>query len=285
MKNLLLTSPLAGASLLTNLSAAIALSVALLWSSPSAHAALIAYEGFDITSGSINGLAGTGGGTATWTSGTWNNTDNVWSAKATGLSYSNLVTTPGGGFSSGPGNQQTFRQLGAQSATGTYWLGYLFNRTTGGGGDSLGLSFYDGASESTFVGQAGNSNFGFNAPFGNFTSTEPIVSGNTVFLLARYVMDGNTSGQTSTAHYWINPNISSQPSDASAVNGTGGTLFRAFSLSQIRLGSFGSQGDFDEIRIGTTFADVSPIPEPSTVALLGLGALGLLAMRRRFTRD
>jgi len=36
----------------------------------------------------------------------------------------------------------------------------------------------------------------------------------------------------------------------------------------------------DEIRIGTTLADVIPVPEPASVALLGLGGLMLLRRRR-----
>ncbi len=37
----------------------------------------------------------------------------------------------------------------------------------------------------------------------------------------------------------------------------------------------------DEIRIGTTFGDVTPIPEPGTLVLLGMGGLVLLLLRRR----
>ncbi len=38
----------------------------------------------------------------------------------------------------------------------------------------------------------------------------------------------------------------------------------------------------DDLRVGTSFADVVAVPEPSTFALFGLGAIGLLA--RRFRR-
>ena len=36
----------------------------------------------------------------------------------------------------------------------------------------------------------------------------------------------------------------------------------------------------DEIRFGDTLADVTPVPEPTTIALLGLGGLGIFRRRR-----
>ena len=50
------------------------------------------------------------------------------------------------------------------------------------------------------------------------------------------------------------------------------------------LGSIGINSDpgvlFDEFRLGTTFADVTPVPEPGSIALLVCG-LGAIAIGRR----
>lgn len=42
-----------------------------------------------------------------------------------------------------------------------------------------------------------------------------------------------------------------------------------------------NEGAADEFRLGETYADVTPIPEPMTVALLGLGGLAVLRRRSR----
>jgi hypothetical protein len=54
-----------------------------------------------------------------------------------------------------------------------------------------------------------------------------------------------------------------QAGNLSAGNGTN-TIFEA-----------------DELHVGYTFADVTPVPEPITIALGSLGGLMLLALRRR----
>ena len=262
---------------------AVLAAASLLASIPAAQAALIAYEGFDIPDGSLEGQRGSGGGTTTWQNSTWDNTDNVWSASSSrSLTYDSLNTTTGGGFSTGDGNQQAFRSFGLQASTGTYWMGYIFNRVSGSGSSSLGISLFNGSNqENSFVGQAGNVNYGFLAFFGDFTSTTPVVSGEATYLLARYVMDGNTLNPNSVAHYWVNPDISAEPSTVDAANGSGGTNFRAFAFDSMRLGSFGSQGTFDEIRLGTTFGDVAPVPEPTSALLIGSGLMMALGRRRR----
>ncbi|MFT6793188.1 MAG: hypothetical protein ACJAR1_001178 [Rubritalea sp.] len=43
----------------------------------------------------------------------------------------------------------------------------------------------------------------------------------------------------------------------------------------------GLSSRWDELRIGATYADVTPVPEPTTTALLGLGGLALILRRRK----
>jgi hypothetical protein len=46
-------------------------------------------------------------------------------------------------------------------------------------------------------------------------------------------------------------------------------------------GSGSNEGAIDEIRLGATYADVTPVPEPATMALVALGGLMPLLRRRR----
>ncbi len=48
----------------------------------------------------------------------------------------------------------------------------------------------------------------------------------------------------------------------------------------ISAGATPNQTIIDEIRVGTTWADVTSVPEPSTFALAGLGLLGLIWLHR-----
>jgi len=66
------------------------------------------------------------------------------------------------------------------------------------------------------------------------------------------------------------------------VTGASITTTKDFSLYGVMFypSSSTNAGALDELRFGNTFADVTPIPEPATIALLVLGGLGLLGRKR-----
>ena len=239
----------------------------------SSHATLIAYEGFNYPQ--QTGLATQSGGTGwatTWDSSSWRTNSSGFGEISTGLTYSTLLT---GGQAARNENDfnQSFRTFTPQAAAGTYWFSFLIQKDLVTA-NSFGISLYNGGSERNFMGQASSDKFSVAGAGANTSSIS--VTTTPSFFVARYNMD------TSTSHFWINPSLGGiPPSDASAFNGAGGTGFTAFTFDRIRLGKFNAgSGYLDEIRIGTTFDDVAPVPEPST--WLGAGLLvGLVSWSQR----
>ncbi len=120
------------------------------------------------------------------------------------------------------------------------------------------------------------------------------------FLLIRIDHIGaaaNDLANADTMHMWINPLLDTVPDDATAdvvfnSNEYAAALSvnRDFNFNKLRIfggsaqttpsgRSYGSI-ELDELRVGETFADVTPIPEPSVFALAGLALLGF-ALRRK----
>jgi hypothetical protein len=116
-----------------------------------------------------------------------------------------------------------------------------------------------------------------------FDTSQTFAIGETIFVVAeyRFVNDGTTTSDV--ARLWLNPTpggVAGAPSAVAPASMAGITTpinsFYIYSHTN-------SPGDslVDEIRVGTTFASVTPIPEPACVWLVASAAGAILVGGRR----
>jgi hypothetical protein len=128
--------------------------------------------------------------------------------------------------------------------------------------------------------------------------------GETIFVVGSYTQVGGgtgTAGQgnDSPIKLWINPDSSTFGGGAEATLAESSTFFEIINSTQGDIGapaggpyiiSFAVRQHattastpsyiIDELRVGTTWADVTPVPEPGTAALAIVAGFTLLALRR-----
>jgi trimeric autotransporter adhesin len=105
-------------------------------------------------------------------------------------------------------------------------------------------------------------------------------------IVARYdVVSGGTTNDTGALY--VNPTSATEGSNtlyvAGTTVGTDATGITAFTHQNLRQGAAANAPTLtvDDFRVATTFAEAAAIPEPASLAVLGLGSLMGLRRRRR----
>lgn len=155
------------------------------------------------------------------------------------------------------------------------------------------FAHFKSSASSEFYGRIGASTTGAGA--GAFRLSIANESGTPVFLAqdlnlnTTYTVVTRLDLSTDKVTLWVNPTLETDTSVtdvAGAITYSAGSI-NAYALRQGTSGSspnVGAPGDIliDDLRVATSFAEViAPIPEPSSLGLLGLGALAAITLRRR----
>jgi hypothetical protein len=276
--------------------------VGLVLAAHAAQASLLVYEPFNYTAAAPLDGQGNGSDVGFAVGSTWQN--------GGGSVGTNTVLSPGLTYTDSAGhslevsgnaayiansttaNETDYRNLNTTygSSGQSLWISLL---AKGSSNDQyLGLSLINnaigsGRQEVLFLGQSGTDwqFVDYPTPTANGVAGDSGASGDQQAFLVYQIAIGAATGYT--INMWVNPLLGSSLTAAPAATYTNSTdTFSGF--DQFVLHS-GEPGLLDEIRVGTSYGSVapiaSPVPEPATIKLVLVGAVGLaLAARRKWSR-
>ena len=237
----------------------------------SASGSLIAYEGFNMTAGDVFGQAGA---TSSGWNGNWAGQDGVTASPSAGKTYGTLPTVAGGStITTAATGTGAYRLLSAPVNSGTIWVSFLGQVAEPSTSGFAGVELYSGATERFLFGEDWvGVTWGVNK--GGQLAESLVPSSTQAFCVVQ--LNITTNGGAGTLY--VNPTLG-------AAAPTGGTTKNfnyagdgTFDRVAVRGGLVSS---YDEIRLGTTWADVSLIPEPASLGMAAIGGLTLLLRRRR----
>jgi len=256
--------------------------LALLGYAPQIRANLIAFDPFDYPAGAVSGANGGTGFSAAWAAGS------SFSVNSGNLSTPTYTGTGNDVQFSSTSSATMYRPvLTTFGVTGSdIWISYLTNPTSVSAYSSLELGAPVGSPSPTVGILGGSLGIGPASAFWgidqingqNYTSalsSKPISYGQTTLLVIHIL--GNVQH---TVDLYVNPGATLPASPDASMNGFFGSTGQHFLTFQ----SNNANTLFDELRVGTTFADVAPAPEPHSLAILGIPVAALVARRGRASR-
>lgn len=252
----------------------------------SAPARIIIQEQFDYAAGSLNSQNGGQGFSAAWQA-----TSNL-QITSPGLTYGALETSGNAITALHSGSmKRLFDNTGLTGDGATYWFSMLFASPGANVGHApIVPGFFSNATGPYAQHSGFTVNFNpttqtslfMDVRIGGSILAETTIPGTDYYSSSQLVLGRITFSDTvnqDRLEVWLNPLLNNTPGTP-LLNVTGNWLDpgtnNSFYLNKYNDPDRG----IDEIRLGTTIADVLPIPEPSTYALLLMTAAGVLWMTR-----
>ncbi len=283
----------------------------------SASAALV-YDGF--SGYTVDTTVVGQGPAATGFTGNWTNTGGALAAtvdfqpRTDNLTYTNYAPSSGGsleafrssGSHSGAAKQVSRSFNYAAPGTGDFYIAFLIQNDSSSATANTRLTLQAGASadsnrDAFFDVDHTNNTLTFSAGGGAGMVEAEGLSAGANLVVVRSVYDNgiNTSGNPNQTFYdvvdlWINPTITASATptlaDLGAADATGFGIMRSFEGSGTPLAynsllfrhSLNSgEVSLDEFIITNSLSDIIAVPEPASLALMGLGGLLMLGRSRR----
>jgi len=263
------------------------------------RAATVASDNFE--SYPTGGVTGQNGGTGFTSAYVSDNTAAV-NVAAESLSYSGGPVSSSGGSkdlqvsaagtnlgASGVDNGTLGRTYAAQAGTVYFSLLLRTNATANNEFFQVGLANSTGGEPALSIGASGASAAAFDffvrSPGGSQTTSTTVMNPNQTYFLVGKASKVSGSTTYNQIDLFVNPSTATEPATAT-VSRTGDSTLASLSTLNVRTARF-TAGDIfsvDNVTIGTTYADVVPVPEPAAAGLFALAGGVLLVRRRRTAR-
>lgn len=263
-----------------------------LFAAQDACAGLIADEGFNYDTGDVRASGVLNGG-AGWASGGWQVVYD--GTGSTGVVAGSLAPSDSKLTTSGNSMQVYYGRYGRfldTSATGAF-ADYLDGSgNIGKDGTTLYMSFVmkapvgkyyemefkkDTLEDAGRIGGIGNDvGSDANVYLRSNSSVNTSIASTTTNAMLYVVKFDYLAGNNDTVSVYVNPTLGTAPATPTLLKtGAGDMSFDGLTVASFQGNSVTTK--IDEIRFGTTYASVTPTPEPSTCVLATMGVFGLLA--------